>query len=126
MPVVLAVAAEPNTGWGGPLALVITVAVFYAFTQVYKRWKSVDSPSPTDGPKALDGVKSQATAGGDPVDPTKVVAVRKGAQLEEFVGVRLANRDRPAQIIREAKRLHRVSEATVKRAIRRVRGGGQP
>lgn len=123
MSLILAVAAEPNAGWGGPIALLITGAVFWAGTVIHGRWLASKNPSPTDSQKAVDGAKPQVGATGDPNGPSTAVVVRKAAGLDTFVGERMARNERTSQIMREARRVYRVSETTIKRAMRKARNG---
>jgi hypothetical protein len=46
----LAAAVEPNRGWGGPVAILVAITLFFAYTQ-FRDWrqlrKEIDIPSPT-------------------------------------------------------------------------------
>lgn len=123
--ILAAASAEPPAGWGKLIGLLVAGAVFWAFTGVHKRWLSTRAnPSPTGSQKAVEGVNPQVKAPGDPIDPSKAVVVRKGLDLDVFVGDRLARNERTSQIMRDARRAYRVSESTIKRSLRRARGGG--
>lgn len=123
MPIVVAAPAEPSAGWGRLVALMVTAALFYAFTQIHKRWKaSRENPSPTDDRKAVTTVKSQVRADSDSGDSTKVVAARSATNIDTFVAERIG-RLTPSQIVREARRRLGTSEASVWRALRRARRG---
>lgn len=131
--VVLA-AAEPQTGWGNPIALLLAAGLFWGFTHAYMRWKQLntDSPSPSDQTKALGGVNPQVS---DTFD-TSGKALGKGSQkgslpvpaspagpvkpVEKFV----ATRDGKApteQIVAAAKARFGASRSTVLRALRKHR-----
>lgn len=42
----LAAASEPQRGWGGPVALVVAVGLFYLFTLAYAKIKNPSPPPP--------------------------------------------------------------------------------
>lgn len=126
--VLAATAAEPNAGWGKLLALVITVAVFAAGASAHKRWLAVKGKplSPVGDGVTPKGINSQASGPADPaVTPSQEVATKADTDLDVFVAEQVG-RVRPVDIIEAARARYRVSEATVKRRIRRARMGGQP
>jgi len=70
-----AAAAEQDRGWGGPVAILIAVGVFFAYTQFREWWqgrREIENPSPTppgDGvtdedPQVEDGVTGDDTNDG--------------------------------------------------------------
>lgn len=123
---VLATAAtEPNAGWGKLVALLVTAGVFWAGATIHQRYLAVkDQPlSPAGDGVALEGVKSQASTPADPnVTPSEKGSPAGAADLDGFVAQHVGSA-RPTEIIREARRKFGKSESTVKRAIRRARGG---
>lgn len=127
--IILAAVNEPNAGWGKLTAMLVTALLFWIGASIHQRWMTVkDEPLPPSSEGvALEGVKLQVGGGvSDPIDPT-VTPSRKGSargvgDLDVFVGKQVGQA-RPSQIIRTAKARFSVSEATVKRAIRRARGG---
>lgn len=132
----IAAAAEPHTGWGHPLALILTTLAFWAFTVGFKRYKQLrgtpsGTPSPASAAVTVTAVKPQLTATVDsentPGGVSTAVVVRtppaadeKTSAIDEFVALRLGKKT-PTQIVREAKHVLKVSDATAWRAIRRAR-----
>lgn len=56
----IAAASEPQRGWGGPVALVVAVAVFYLFTLVYDKIKNPSPPPPGGAiPKTITAGQSK-------------------------------------------------------------------
>lgn len=84
---------------------------------VVREWGRIDY---ADGSARVVLPARKPQVNGSPVGPDPVSAV---VDLDTWVASRLG-RQRPADIIREAKRQFRRSEATVKRSIRRVRTSG--
>ncbi|MEV4708885.1 hypothetical protein [Actinoplanes sp. NPDC049316] len=64
--VMTAAQAEPQRGWGGPLAI---LAAFAGIGLIHLFMERRRSPSPTPPRGRRSGVNSQVTAGSDPVDP---------------------------------------------------------
>lgn len=127
--IVLAAVVEQSRGWGGPAAIFLTVLGFSIVAGAHKRYLTVkDQPLPSSPAEVTSGgVKPQVTAGShDPVDPAGTPSpggvAKAGNDLQRFVGKQLG-RTRPADIIRAGKSRYGVSEATVKRAIRKARAG---
>lgn len=128
-----AATTEASPGWGKLVALLVAALLFWAGSTAHTRWEeSKKAPlSPTRDAGPMDGVKPQVTGHGDPIgDPLPAAPGRAVKDLDVYVAGRV-DKARPAQIIREARRQFGKSEATVKRALRRVRerrqtGGGGP
>jgi hypothetical protein len=119
-----ATAAEPERGWGGPVALVIAGLVFWLGIQAHNRWKSTrETPSPTPTLiGGVTGVKPQVTAGSDTTtDTTPEGAAMAVRSLDDFVAGQVGKRP-TMEIVREARRRFGKSQATVMRAIRKARG----
>lgn len=70
----LAVAAEPNRGWGGPLALLAAFVIFRVVVMPAGRWvmTKIGNPSPPPELPAGSRLKAQATVGSDRDEPDQV------------------------------------------------------
>lgn len=130
MTTTIAAQAAENPGWGKLIALIVTALVFWASTAAHKRWqqvKTVDLPSPDQGPKVLAAVKPQVRADSDSdIGPEisgggEVVPLRP-KPIDKFVADR-DGRQPATTIVREATEQLRVSPATAWRALRRFRRG---
>lgn len=115
------------------LALILTPLLFFAVVRVVEAWRN---PSPVADVDPSSGVKVQVTAGSDPSDPSRgrEVATRdesaevdSQSRRDEVAEWMATNADgrKPAELMRAAMAVHRVSRSTAKRAWRKVRGGGQ-
>jgi hypothetical protein len=67
-------AAEPNRGWGGPLAILAAFALFRVVVMPVGRWvmAKIGNPSPTPALPTAERVKVEATVGftePEPVEP---------------------------------------------------------
>jgi hypothetical protein len=136
MNLLAAATTEPQRGWGGPVALVATALIFWVFTGMYRRFKEArqaTSGTPSSRPTEItvSTVKPQVTAtvdsenrGGGPstavvVRPAPAVAQQR-TPVEEFVALRLGQMT-TTQLVREAKKVLNVSDATAWRAVRKAR-----
>ncbi|OKI52842.1 hypothetical protein [Micromonospora sp. CB01531] len=152
----LAAAQEPHRGWGGPVALLIAVAVFITIATLHDVWMRRGLPSPTEGDDTEDGVTAQVSKVSDTDDTDRDTnwwgrIVEHGGRrvrvdgpprdealdlelddeepaetLEEAVD-RMDRQGVPyAEIVRRVMADHQVSESTAKRAIRRSREARSP
>jgi hypothetical protein len=128
MTVTIAAQAAEQPGWGNLIALVLTALLFWAGTAAHKRWqqvKTVDLPSPDQGPKQLVSVKPQVSADSDSEDRVpsgnggEVVPLRR-RPLDEFIADR-DGKQPPTAIVREATQQLKVSESSAWRALRNLR-----
>ena len=128
--ITIAAGAPQNTGWGGPIALLIPFLLYWAATTGYRRWQEVRqsaSPLPA-GTKEIGTVNPQVSGDSDSNDSDlgssggEVVPIRR-KPVEEYVA---ANIDRkPAtQVVKEAAAATGASESTVWRTFRKFRRGG--
>lgn len=149
----LATASEPPAGWGRLVGLLIAIGLFLLGVRIHRELVArgyLKPHSPTGGGSKGQRVKPQVTAGSGSDDPTsdpepeeevseytwgkvsgsgqrvEVTIKRpgeKGEGLEAWIADRLGWRTR--DIITSARAQWRVSESTVKRALRRVRKAGR-
>lgn len=121
-----AVTQEPNRGWGNLVGLLAAVAVFWVGKSIYERFlqtKDGDPASPLGEGIPLEGVKSQVTGPADPkLTPGGVVAVKAEPDLDSYVKEN-AGKMRTKDLKRTAAAKFKISESTIKRALRRVRDG---
>lgn len=120
--VLAATAAEPDAGWGKVSALIVAGLVAWGVTSAHQRW-TADKKGLPSSPSAPtpSGVNPQVSAGSDPTsDPGRKGGAEGAGDLDVFVSGALT-RARTNQVIRAAAARFKVSESTVKRAIRRVR-----
>ncbi|WP_431976196.1 hypothetical protein [Micromonospora haikouensis] len=66
--ITLAAAAEPDRGWGGPIALAIVAAIYVAGATIHAHFRSTEDPSPTAGGDTGRGVTAQVSAVSDTDD----------------------------------------------------------
>jgi len=132
--VLAASAAEPQTGWGNPVALTIAALGFWGFTHAYRRWKKInaDPPCPADTVPALGGVNPQVSDTSDtngkglekgprkgPL-PVPAPAAAAAKPLDKFVAAR-AGKARTSAIVAAAGKRFGASKSTVMRALRKAR-----
>lgn len=121
----LAAAQEPDAGWGKLTALLVAGLLFWIGVSMYERYTQVrGKPLPQAAERgALEGVNPQAIEGSDPKMTLSPAASPGGEpDLDGFVRTH-AGRARPSKIIKAARKHFGVSESTVKRRLRRARGG---
>ncbi|MEW2442769.1 hypothetical protein [Micromonospora marina] len=144
----LAEAAEPQRGWGGPIALLVGVAAFLAFAGLHYWWQERKGlPSPTDDDDTDLGVNEQVSAVSDTDDtdrdtnPWGRIVNRGGRRVRVYdtgrdgeldLDLTELNPETPEEaadrmdregvpymeIVRTVMADYRVSESSAKRAIR--------
>jgi hypothetical protein len=113
---------------GHNLALVLTPIVFYLGVKAHQWWKA--NHSPTDGPIPIGGVKSQVGSDVTPVDPTSgtpdgegKTILRAKPSVDAWLAQQQASARRTNELIRDGARRFGVSVSTMKRRLRKIRGG---
>lgn len=119
--------AEKSEGWGKVSGLLIAAGLFYAWTRIHDRWRQAGASSTEPAASAPGGVKPQVRASSDPTfDPTpeeaREEAGERPTELAKWVRDR-AGRAGYRATVRAGMARFKVSEATVKRALRRGKGG---
>jgi hypothetical protein len=128
--ITLAASTPDNTGWGGPIAILIPFLLYWAATTGYQRWKEIRQPaSPLPaGVQELGTVNPQVSGDSDSNDSDlgggggEVIPLHR-KPVERYVAENL-DRKPTTQIVKEAKAVTGASESTVWRTIKKFRRGG--